>query len=109
MAPGYCTLEQAQLILDGLTPKAFTLTGLRFERFPLGSTVQHAIPPDVLEDVEGHVSATLIGLTIPFDRFLTKIAGTPLPQIREIPSLSDILAALQALTSLLIVSVSHLR
>lgn len=96
MAPGYCTLEQAQLILDGLTPKAFTLTGLRFERFPLGSTVQHAIPPDVLEDVEGHVSATLIGLTIPFDRFLTKIAGTPLPRIREIPSLSDILAASSA-------------
>ena len=96
MAPGYCTLQQAQLILDGLTPKAFTLTGLRFERFPLGSTVQHAIPPDVLEDVEGHVSATLIGLTIPFDRFLTKIAGTPLPHIRELPSFSDILAVSSA-------------
>lgn len=91
IAPGYCTLQQAQLILDGLTPKAFTLSGLRFERFPLGSTVQHAIPTDILENVEGHVSATLIGLTIPFDRFLTKVAGTPLPQIREIPSLRDIM------------------
>ena len=96
MAPGYCTLQQAQLILDGLTPKAFRLTGLRFERFPLGSTVEHAIPPDVLEDVEGHVSATLIGLTIPFDRFLTKIAGTPLPQIRKTPSLSDIVVVSSA-------------
>ena len=96
MAPGYCTLQQARLILDGLTPKAFTLSGLRFERFPLGSTVQHAIPPDVLENVDGHVSATLIGLTIPFDRFLTKVAGTPLPQIREIPSLRDIMTVSSA-------------
>ena len=96
MPPGYCTLQQARLTLDGLTPKAFTLSGLRFERFPLGSTVQHAIPPDVLENVEGHVSATLIGLTIPFDRFLTKGAGTPLPHIREIPTLRDIMAVSSA-------------
>ena len=96
MTPGYCTLQHGELVLNGLTPKEFTLTRLRFERFPLGSTVQHAIPPDVLEDVEGHVSATLIGLTIPFDRFLTKIAGTPLPQIREVPSLSDIVTATSA-------------
>ncbi len=94
--PGYCTFEQAKLVLDGLTPKEFTLTGLRFERFPLGSTVQHAMPPEVLEDVEGHVSATLTGLRIPFDRFLRKIAGTPLPQIREAPSLSDIMAVSSA-------------
>ncbi len=89
--PGYCTLEQGQLILDRLTPKVFTLTGLRFEMFPLGSTVEHALPAEVLEAVEGHVSATLTGLRIPFDRFLTKIAGTPLPQIREVPSLTDIM------------------
>ena len=100
MAPGYCTLQRAQLVLDGLMPKAFTLTRLRFERFPLGSTVQHAAPPDVLADVDGHVSATLIGLTIPFDRFLTKITDTPLPQIREIPSLSDIVAVSSAKLSI---------
>ena len=86
MDPGYCTLQQGQLVLDGLMPKELTLKGLRFERFPLGSTVQHAIPLDVLEDVEGHVSATLTGLRIPFDRFLSKVAGTPLPQISHQPS-----------------------
>ena len=96
MEPGYCTLQQGQLVLDGLTPQVFTLIGLRFERFPLGSTMQHALPPGVLEDIEGHVSATLTGLTIPFDRFLTKITGTPLPQIREHPSLTDFAAVSSA-------------
>ncbi len=96
MEPGYCTLQQGQLVLDGLTPQVFTLKGLRFERFPLGSTMQHALPPGVLEDIEGHVSATLTGLTIPFDRFLTKITGTPLPQIRELPSLTDFAAVSSA-------------
>ena len=90
MDPGYCTLQQGQLVLDGLTPIEFKLLGLRFERFPLGSTVQHALPPEVLQEVDGHLSTTLVGLTIPFDRFLTKVAGTPLPQIRETPSLSDL-------------------
>ena len=90
MDPGYCILRQGQLVLDGLTPKEFTLLGLRFERFPLGSTVQHALPPEVLQEVDGHLSATLVSLTIPFDRFLTKVAGTPLPQIGEVSSLSDL-------------------
>ena len=96
MDPGYCTLQQGKLVLDGLTPKALTLMGLRFESFPLGSTVQHALPPEVLKDVEGHLSATLTGLTVPFDRFLTKVAGTPLPQIRELPSLRDFAAVSSA-------------
>ena len=42
MGTGYCMLQQAQLALDGLTPKDFTLTGLKFELFPLGSTIQQA-------------------------------------------------------------------
>ncbi len=96
MESGYCTLEQGHLILDGLMPKAFTLTGLRFERFPLGLTVQHAMPPEVLTDVEGHLSTTLTRLTLPFDHFLTKIAGTPLPQIRKTPSLRDLVAVSSA-------------
>ena len=91
MDPGYCTLQQGQLVLDGLMPKELTLIGLRFERFPLGSTVKHALPAEVLKNVEGHVSATLTGLRMPFDHFLTKIAGTPLPQIREVPSSTDIM------------------
>ena len=96
MDPGYCKLRQGQLVLDGLTPKEFRLLGMRFERFPLGSTVQHAVPPDLLQEIEGHVSATLIGLTIPLDRFLTKITGTPLPQIREVPSFSDLVSVSSA-------------
>ena len=90
MEPGYCTFEQGQLVLDGLVPKEFRLTGLRFERFPLGATVQHAMPPEVIEDVEGHLSMTLTRLTIPFDHFLAKIPGTPLPQIHKTPSLRDL-------------------
>ena len=93
---GSCMFQQGQLTLDGLTPKNFTLTGLKFERFPLGSTVQHALPPEVLEDVEGHLSTTLNELTVPLDSFLTKGAKTPFPQIRAVPSLADIVAVADA-------------
>ena len=72
MDAGYCTFEQVQLVLDGLVPKEFRLTGLRFERFPLGATVQHAMPPEVIEDVEGHLSMTLTRLTTPLNRFPDK-------------------------------------
>ena len=101
MGTGSCMLQQGQLALDGLTPKNFTLTGLKFERFPLGSTVQHAVPPEVLEEVEGHLSVTLDELTIPFSRFLAKgVKGTPFPQIRKVPSLSDIVAVSSAKLSI---------
>ena len=89
MGTGYCMLQQGQLALDGLTPKNFTLKGLKFELFPLGSTVQHALPPEVLEEVEGHLSTTLNELTVPLDSFLTKgkkhtiSTDTPGPFIRR--------------------------
>ena len=97
---GSCILQQGQLALDGLTPKNFTLTGLKFERFPLGSTVQHALPPEVLEEVEGHLSTTLTELTVPLDSFLIKGENTPFPQIREVPSLADIVAVANAKLSI---------
>ncbi|MDE0016563.1 MAG: hypothetical protein OXU51_10270 [Candidatus Poribacteria bacterium] len=93
---GYCRLQQGQLALDGLTPKNFTLKGLKFELFPLGSTVQHALPPEVLEEVEGHLSTTLNELTIPFGSFLTKGERIPFPQIQQVPSLADIVAVANA-------------
>ena len=34
MEPGYCTLQHGELRLDGLTPKEFTLAGLKFEKIP---------------------------------------------------------------------------
>ena len=93
---GYCILQQGQLALDGLTPKHFTLAGLRFELFPLGSTVQHALPSEVLEEVTGHLSTTLNELTVPLDSFLTSAENRPLPQIQEIPSLADLIAVSRA-------------
>ena len=100
MGTGYCMLQQGQLALDGLTPKAFTLTGLKFELFPLGSTVQQALPPEVLEEVDGHLSTTLNALTVPLDSFLTKGENTPFPQIRKLPSLADIAAVSNAKLSI---------
>ena len=97
---GYCMLRQGQLALDGLTPKDFTLTGLRFELFPLGSTIQHALPPEVLEEVDGHLSTILNELTVPLDSFLTKAENTPFPQIRKVPSLADIVAVSNAKLSI---------
>ena len=100
MGTGYCLLEQGQLVLDGLTPKDFTLTELKFESFPLGSTVQHALPPEVLEDVDGHLSTTLNELTVPLDSFLIKGENTPFPQVRKVPSLANIVAVANAKLSI---------
>ncbi|MDE0683434.1 MAG: hypothetical protein OXI63_11005, partial [Candidatus Poribacteria bacterium] len=100
LGTGYCMLQQAQLALDGLTPKDFTLTGLKFESFPLGSTVQHALPPEALEDIAGHLSTTLNELTTPFSSFLTKGENTPFPQIQKVPSLADIVAVSNAKLSI---------
>ncbi len=87
---GYCTLQQGQLILDGLIPKNFRLVGLKLEKFPLGSMVRHAVTPEQLEAVEGHLSTVLNELTIPLDSFLTNGESTPFPQIQVVPSFADI-------------------
>ena len=93
---GDCRLEQGQIVLDGLTPEYLILRGLRLERFPLGSTVRHALPPDMLEEVEGHITTTLRTLTVPFDGFLTIGERIPFPQVREVPALADLVAVSNA-------------
>ena len=89
---GYCRLERGRIALKGLMPEDLILQGLRLERFPLGST----LPPNLLEEVEGHITTTLKTLTIPFDNFLASGESTPFPQIREIPSLADLVAVANA-------------
>ena len=93
---GYCKLEQGQIVLDGLTPEYLILQGLRLERFPLGTTLREALPPDMSEEIEGHVTTTLKRLTVPFDNFLAIGEKTPFPQVREIPSLTDLAAVSNA-------------
>ena len=93
---GYCRLEQGQVTLDGLTPKQLILQRLRLEQFPLGSTVRYALPPETLEEVDGHVTTSLKSLIVPFDDFLGNGENIPLPQIREIPSLPDLIAVSSA-------------
>ncbi|MCY3721025.1 MAG: translocation/assembly module TamB domain-containing protein [Candidatus Poribacteria bacterium] len=89
---GYCRLERGRIALKGLMPEDLILQGLRLERFPLGST----LPPNLLEEVEGHITTTLKTLRIPFDNFLASGESTPFPQIREIPSLADLVAVANA-------------
>ena len=89
---GYCRLEQGRIALKGLMPEYLILRGLRLEQFPLGA----ALPPDLLEEVEGHITTTLRTLTIPFDNFLASEESTPFPQIREIPSLTELAAVANA-------------
>ena len=93
---GFCKLEQGQIVLDGLTPEYLRLQGLRLEGFPLGSTVRQTVPPEVLEEVEGYITTTLRTLTVPFDSFLATGEGTPFPQVRKIPSLTDLVAVSNA-------------
>ena len=96
IAEGSCRLEQGLIALDGLTPEYLKLRGLRLERFPLGSTVRQALPPDLLEETEGHITTTLETLTVPFDRFLATGDSMPFPQVRKIPSLTDLVAVSSA-------------
>ncbi len=91
MEGGKCTLEQAQLILDGLTPKRFELIGLKFKQYPLGSTVQKAGLLDGLEEIKGHVTATLNKLIIPLDSFFqstetSALVYTPQSGANTLPS-----------------------
>ena len=46
---GACIGQRAHVTLDGLTPKAFTLTGLRLHQFPLAGLARQAVPSEVLE------------------------------------------------------------
>ncbi len=93
---GFCELEQGQIVLDGLTPEYLILRGLKLERFPLGSTVRQNLPPDVLEEVEGHITTTLRTLTVPFESFLAIGEKTPFPQVRKLPSLTDLVTVSSA-------------
>ena len=100
IADGYCRLEQGQIALEGLTPKYLILRGLKLERFPLGSAVRDALPLDLLEDVEGHITTTLRTLTVPFDSFLATGESMPFPQVRKIPSPIDLMAVSNASLSI---------
>ena len=91
MEGGKCTLEQAQLILDGLTPKRFELIGLKFKQYPLGSTVQKTGLLDGLEEIKGHVTATLNKLIIPLDSFFqstetSALVYTPQSGVNTLPT-----------------------
>ena len=109
MGSGYCTLREGQLGLNGLVPKELRLTSMRFERFPLGSTVQEMLSgsssgngtePEVIEDVEGHLTARLEALTVPLDSFFKNEEAIPLPQIQHIPSLIDLVGVSSASVSI---------
>ena len=106
---GYCVLREGQLVLSGLVPEELRLTSMRLERFPLGSTVQEALErssPDngteenIIEDVEGHLTARIEALTVPFDSFFADDASIPLPQLRVVPSLVDLVAVSTASVSI---------
>ena len=109
MGPGYCILREGQLGLNGLVPEELRLTSMRFERFPLGSTVKEMLSGtspgnrterEVVEDVEGHLTVGLEVLTVPLDSFFTNDEAIPLPQIREIPSLVELVAVSSASVSI---------
>ena len=87
---GYCTLREGQLALNGLVPKELRLASMRLERFPLGSTIQQTVPPEVMEEVEGHLTTRIETLIVPLDNFFASTGAVPLPQIREVPSLVNL-------------------
>lgn len=87
MGSGACRLHEGQLVLNGLVPEELKLTEMRFQRFPLGSMIAEVLPSEVIEDVEGHLTARLEALVVPLGSFFATEGVIPLPQIQEIPSL----------------------
>ena len=86
---GACIGQRAHVTLDGLTPKAFTLTGLHLHQFPLAGLARQAVPSEVLGAVHGHVTATLSELQIPLASFFTEAApGGIFPKFNQVPSLT---------------------
>lgn len=100
MGSGYCGLQGGRLVLNGLVPKEIRLVGLWFELFPLGSTVREAVPLEMMEDIEGHLTVSLRELSVPLDRFFAAGEMLPIPQIREMPSLVDLVAVSSATLSI---------
>lgn len=100
MGAGYCRLQGGRLVLDGLVPKRIRLVGMRFELFPLGSTVQEFVPVEVMEDIEGHLTVSLRELSVPLDKFFAAGETLPVLQLREMPSLVDIVAVSNAIVSI---------
>lgn len=85
---GTCSLEQCELQLDGITPKAFLIKGLTFEQYSLGSILSEALPQEFFDDVNGYVTATLKQLRIPFESFfyfddLENPQNMPLPRAKN--------------------------
>lgn len=97
---GYCRLQGGRLVLNGLIPKGIRLVGMRFELFPLGSIVREAVPLELIEDIEGHLTVSLREFTVPLDSFFVAGEILPVPQIREIPSLVDLVAVSNAILSI---------
>jgi len=100
MGSGYCRLQGARLVLDGLVPEGIRVVGMRFELFPLGSMVREIVPVEVMEDVEGHLTVSLRELSVPLNRFFGAGETLPVPQIREMPSLVDLVAVSNAIVSI---------
>ena len=80
---GTCSLEQCELQLDGITPKAFLIKGLTVERYPLGSLLSETVPKEIFEGVHGSVTATLEQLWVPFESFLENSQHLPLPKVQN--------------------------
>ncbi|MDE0427859.1 MAG: translocation/assembly module TamB domain-containing protein [Candidatus Poribacteria bacterium] len=100
MGSGSCRLQGGRLVLDGLVPKGIRLVGLRFEEFPIGSTVREIVPVEVMEDIEGHLTVSLRELSVPLDRFFAAGETLPVPQLQEMPSLVDLVAVSNGILSI---------
>ncbi len=92
-----CTIDSGQLQLDGLIPKQFRLEGFTLTKYPVGAVVERAVSTDILTEIDGHITARLETLTIPFDTFFQEGKNEEssifhqLPIISEIPSADTLL------------------
>ena len=100
MGSGHCRLQGGRMVLDGLVPKGIRLVEMQFEGFPLGSTVREAVPSEMIEEVEGHLTVSLKELTVPLDNFFEAGEVLPVPQLQEMPSVVDMVAVSDAVLSI---------
>lgn len=76
--------QHSRLILDGLTPKRLEINGLKLNEYPFGSLLQQPVSSNMVQDIEGTVTATLEKLIIPFESFFENGDRIPIPKMRKI-------------------------
>ena len=75
--------QRSKLTLDGITPKTLELYDLTLNKYPFTSLLQQKLPENLVNDIEGTISATLINISIPLYSFFEVSDKNPIPTLTD--------------------------